>query len=81
MGCTPSTIQLFLDCKTKFITSPILIRYDSSKTTFLKIDWSTVGMGYVLMQPDEYPISLMAIKHLATTEDYLFDFSLDKLRL
>ena len=81
MGWTPSLIQLFGDCKSNLITSPLLLRYDSSKPTFLKTDWSAGGMGYILMQPDDSPESLAAIKHLSATGECLFDVSLDGPRL
>ena len=81
MGWTPSLIQLFGDCKSNLITSPLLLRYDSSKPTFLKTDWSAGGMGYILMQPDDSLESLAAIKHLSATGECLFDVSLDGPRL
>ena len=38
-------------------------------------------MGYILMQFDDSPKSLVAIKDLAATRKYLFYLSLDGLRL
>ena len=38
-------------------------------------------MGYILMQSDDSPDSLTAIKHLAATGKYLFDVSLDGPKL
>ena len=38
-------------------------------------------MGYILMNPDDSPIFLAAIKHLAVTGEFLFDMSLDGPRL
>ena len=80
MGWTPSLVQLFFDCKSNLIT-PLLLRYDSSRPTFLKRDWSAGGMGYILMQTDDSPDSLAAIKHLAATDECVFDVSLDSPRL
>ena len=66
-------IELFESCKDHIITSPLLQRYDSSKPTFLKTDWSAGGMEYILMQPDNSPESLAAIFHLESTGKCLFD--------
>ena len=81
MGWKPPLIQLFCDCKSNLIISPLLLRYDSSRPTFLKKDWSPGGMSYILMQPDDSPDSLAAIKHLAAISECLFDVSLDDPRL
>ena len=32
---------------------------------------STKGMGYIFMQPDDYFKSLVVMKHLASTSDFL----------
>jgi len=51
---SPSTISFFIDCKTNIVSSPLLLRYGSSKPVFLKTDWSANGIRYILMQPDNY---------------------------
>ena len=81
MGWTPPLIKLCCDCKFNLISSPLLLRYDSSRPTFLKTDWSAVDIGYIVMQPDDSLDSLAFIKHLAATGDCLFDVSLDSSRL
>ena len=81
MGWTRSLVQLFCDCKSNLITSPLLLCYDSSRPTFLKNDWSAGGMGYILIHSDDSPDSLAAIKHLAATDECVFDVSLDSPRL
>ena len=81
MSWSPTLITIFNNCKSHLVTSPLLIRFDSSRPTFLKTDWSAGGMGYILMQPDDSPESLKAIKHLAATGECLFDLSLDGPRL
>ena len=43
VGWTSLSIKLFCDCKTYLITSPLLLRVDSSRSTFLKTDWSAKG--------------------------------------
>ena len=62
-----SSIQLFEDFETSFVALPLLLRYDSSKPTFLKTDWASDGMGYILMQLNDSSASLAAIKHLSLT--------------
>ena len=78
---TPSLIKLICSYKANLVTSPLLLRYDSSRPTFLKTDWSVGGMGYILMHPDDSPDYLAAITHLAATDECLFDISLDGPRL
>ena len=58
----PALIALSNDCKNHLVTSPLLLRYDSSKPVFLKIDWSTGGMGYILMQTVDSPKLVAAIQ-------------------
>ena len=77
MGWTPSLIKLFCNCKTYLVTSQYLLRFDSSRPTFLKTDWSAGGMGYILMHPDDSSDSIAAMKHLADTGELLFDLSHD----
>ena len=47
----------------------------------MKTDRSAGGMGYILIQPDDYPDSLATIKHLTATCECLFVISLDGPRL
>ena len=77
MGWVSSCITPFCDFKYNLATSLLLLRYDSSRPTFLKIDRSPGGMVYILMQPDNSPASLAAIKHLYAIDECLFYFSLD----
>ena len=60
---------MFGNCKSNLVTSPFLLRYDSSRPIFMKTDWYAGGMGYILIQPDDYPDSLATIKHLTATCD------------
>ena len=43
------------------------------------MDWSASGMDYIyiLTQLDYFPDSLVELKHLAVTSEYLFNLSLD----
>ena len=77
MSWTSSLLDLFGSCKSNIDTSPLLLHFDSSRPTLLKIDWSAGGMGYILMQPDDALDSLVTIKHLAGTDERLFVMSLD----
>ena len=73
LAWSPLLIDSFESCKDHLITSPLLLRYDSSKPFFLKPDWSDGGMEYILMQPDNSPESLAAILHIESTGEYFFD--------
>ena len=81
IGWTLSTVQLFHDCKSNLINSPILIRYDSSKPTFFKIYWFTSSMGYILIQSDNSSVSLVAINYLTTIGEFVFDLFLSRWTL
>ena len=81
MAWTPILITLFDNCKQHLVSSPLLLRYDSSKPAFLKTDWSAGGMGYLLMQADDSPQSIEAVQKLESTGDCTFDLSLDGPRL
>ena len=83
MGWTPPAITHFTDCKANFIIYPLLLCYDSSKSTFLKMGQSAGGMDYIyiLTQPDDFPASLVELKHLAVTGEYLFDLSFGGSRI
>ena len=48
IGWTPSLVHLFCDCKSNLMTSSLLLRYNSSRQTFLKTDWSTGGIWATL---------------------------------
>ena len=77
MAWTPFLITLFDSCKQHLVSFPLLLRYDSSKLVFLKTDWSTGGMGYILMQVDDFPQSIEAVQTLENTGDFIFNLSLD----
>ena len=49
---TSELLDLFESLKVAITSSPVLTRYDSSLPTFLKTDWSAVGMGFIIMQPN-----------------------------
>lgn len=72
----PSLVVLFNACK-QIITSPLLLWYDSSKSVFLKTNWSTGGMGYILIKANESPQSLAVLKLLKETVECTFNILLD----
>ena len=73
--------SLFHDLKQLILDSPLLARYDPSKPTFLKTDWSAHGMGFILCQPDDSSESTSAITTLQNTGDCLFGLTLKGPRL
>ena len=81
MSWTPSLIELFHDIKLSVTSSPLLSRFDASKPTFLKTDWSSKGMGFILMQPANDDESTNAIKELHANGTCLFDLTPDGPRL
>ena len=81
LAWTPELIQLFEDLKRCITSGPILARYDPSKPTFLKTDWSAEGMGWILMQPADDEESVRATELLRTTGECLFDLCKNGARL
>ena len=81
MAWTPTLITLFHDIKVSITSSPVLARYDPSKPTFLKTDWSAEGMGWILMQPADDEESIKATKLLRETGECLFDLTRGGARL
>lgn len=78
---TPQLTSLFEEIKLIITSSPMLARFDPSKPCFLKTDWSALGMGWILMQPDDSPESKAALKKLLNTGDCDFDLTTDGPRL
>lgn len=78
---TPEFVKLFSDLKSCITSSPVLARFDPAKPTFFKTDWSSEGMGWILMQPADDEESKIAMDHLQVTGNCLFDLSLKGARL
>ena len=57
-------ITLFHNWKNHLVTSPLLLRYDSTKPVFLKTNWSAGGMEYILMQADDTSQSVAIVQLL-----------------
>ena len=81
MVWTPDLLRLFDDIKLAITTSPVLARYDPSKPTFLKTDWSAEGMGWIIMQPADDLDSFAATKLLQNGGPCLFDVSTKGARI
>ena len=78
---TQELIQLFEDLKRSITSGPILARYDPDKPTFIKTDWSTEGMRWILMQPADGEESARATKLLQDTGKCIFDLCKNSARL
>ena len=78
---TPDRTELFNSCKVDLTSSPVLARFDSSKPVFIKTDWSSTGMSFILMQPTDDATSIAATKKLLSTGEFDFDLSMTGPRL
>ena len=67
---------MFVSLKTSITSSPLLVRFDSTTPLFLKTDWSSTGMGYILMQPDDSADAQVATTKLSDKNECDFDLSL-----
>ena len=65
-------VSLFNTCKSNIPSSPLFLCYNSSKPVSLKTDWSTNGMGYILMQPDNSSDSLKTLRTLEESGNCFF---------
>ena len=70
-----------MTAKNNLVTSPLLLRYDSSKPTTFKTDWSTGDIEYILMKTDDVSQSLAVIQLLEDIGECTFDLSFDGPRL
>ena len=78
---TPELIELFNELKVDITSSPVLRRFDPSRPTFLKTDWSAEGMGWILMQPANDDDSRTAMETLKETGECLFNLTTSGPRL
>jgi hypothetical protein len=74
-------ILLFEEVKLVVTSSPCLFRYNYTKLTFLKTDWSADGFRSILMQPDNSAALVAATKKLADDGICDFDLTLSGARL
>lgn len=73
--------EFFESLKEAVTSDPCLARFDSSLPTFLKTDWSSTGMSYVLMQPADDPASKIALSILEAGGPNTFDELMSGARL
>ena len=74
-------LRLFEALKVDIISSPIIVRYDQTKPCFLKKDWISITMYFVLIQLDNSVESAKAIEPLITYTYNNFDRSMPGARL
>ena len=60
---------------------PVLARFGPDKPTFLKTDWSSMGMGWILMQPSDAAEVTAATELLSKTGECKFGLSKNGARL
>ena len=72
------TFDYLRDC---ILSQPILIRADVNKRFYLKTDFSALGMGFALCQPDNSPEALQAMREEDAGAKCQFDLCFSKLRL
>ena len=78
---TSSLTHLWDKLKLAVTSSPCLARYDSSLPCFLKTDWASTGMGWILMQPDNSDASKAALALLRSEGICTFDLTMNGARL
>jgi hypothetical protein len=78
---TGPLLHLWDELKLAITSSPCLARYDSSKPCFLKTDWAGLGMGWILMQPDDSGASKVALALLCSDGICNFDVTISGARL
>ena len=83
MAWSPTLRALFNSIKRDLTSDPCLARACSSKYFFLKTDWSSAGMGWILMQPDDSSASQAALAALreGDSDSCEFDLNLNGPRL
>ena len=72
---SPSNISIFIAYKINLVSSPLLLRYDSSKPFFLKTGWSANGIVNIIMQPNNCSESFRALQVLEDISDCSFELS------
>ena len=81
MPWSPSLVELFRDIKISITSSPVLARCDPGKPIFLKTDWSSEGMGYILIQPGNDKEFAETTTLLLKTGERIFDNTKSGARL
>lgn len=70
---TPELWDLFRWMKEAVTSSLVLARYNALKPCFAKTDWLALGIGYILMQPDDSSESETALQWLRQGKGCNFD--------
>ena len=73
--------ELFHQLKTSLTSSPVPARYDSLLPIFLKTDWSALGIGFIIMKPNNDDVSTVSLSFLKSTGENNFDKVIDGPRL
>ena len=78
---TPELKQLFEALKIDITSSLIIARYDKTKPYFLKTDWNSKAVSFILMQTDNWDESVKVMKTLVPYTDNMFDTNMNRARL
>ena len=71
----------FHDIRDSILSKPLLRRVDRSKRPYLRTDFSSKGMGFVLLQPGDDTASIEAMKREDAGGECQFDIKKSGLRL
>jgi hypothetical protein len=74
-------VDAFHRVRKHILSKPILQRANIQKRFYLKTDFSAIGLGFALCQPDDSIESLSAMNHEIAGGECEFDFAISKLRL
>ena len=77
MAWSPALCVLFDQIKLDLTSDPCLARACSSKPFILKTNWSSAGMGWILMQPNNSSASQAALATLCKGDSASCDFNLN----
>jgi hypothetical protein len=73
-------VKVFEDIRDHIMVKPILQRANIRKRFYLKTDFSSLGLGFALCQPDDADESIAAMKRENEGGECKFEFCLSKLR-
>ena len=77
----PPAIAAFHKVRRHILSKPILQRANIEKRFYLKTDFSALGLGFALCQPDDSDESIAAMQREISGGPCEFDFAVSKLRL
>jgi hypothetical protein len=76
-----TAVSIFQGVRDHILGKPILQRASIRKRFYLKTNFSSLGLGFALCQPDNTTESLAAMKREGEGDECKFEFCLSKLRL